>query len=140
MRNWTLLLMVAVVLQGCGPYYITDTQLGGIKPGMSAGQVQSQLSKEPDATFPVTGLGGIYDVQVYRLLTGQRQQMTMSCTKYGCVPIPYTEPVTEPYVFVYQSSELVAWGFVEQLRKAPNKELNTLGADVAAELQKRNYL
>lgn len=135
-----VLLALVMLLQGCAPYYIVDSQLGGLKPGLSADQVQGQLAKKPSMEFPVTGQYGTYKAQVYQLLTDQTQQMTMSCGQYGCIPITYTEPVTEPFVFIYQDDRLVVWGFVDELRKHQSDEINRVGAAVVVELQKRGSL
>ena len=135
-----LLLLLLLALQGCAPYYLVDSQLSGLQPGLNMQQVQGQLAKKPSAEFPVTGLDGLYAVQVYHVLTDQTQQMTVSCGQYGCIPIMYTEPVTEPFAFVFQDDKLIAWGFVDALRKHPNGEINRVGAAVAVELQKRGNI
>ena len=140
MKKGLFLVLALLALQGCAPYYIVDSQLSGLKPGLSAQQVQGQLAKKPSAEFPVLGLLGEYRVQAYQLLTDQTTQTTVSCGQYGCIPIVYTEPVTEPFVFVYQDDKLMVWGFVDELRKHPSNEINRVGTAVADELQKRDSL
>lgn len=139
-KGWWLLALAVLALQGCKPYYVMDHQLSGLRSGLSTEQVHQQLDKKPWESFPVIGLQGEYLAEVYQVLTDQTQQTTVSCTQYGCIPVVYTEPVTEPFAFIYHQDQLVAWGFVDALRRHPSDEINRLGAAVATELQARGRL
>ncbi|MEW6563128.1 MAG: hypothetical protein AB1400_07850 [Pseudomonadota bacterium] len=64
----------------------------------------------------------------YNLQTGSKQEMSMSCTQYGCFPVFYTVAVTAPYVVVYNTGtkKLVAWGLVEELSRSPDESVSAM--------------
>jgi hypothetical protein len=131
-----LVLLLLLLSVGCQPYYIRTDQVNALSVGNSPAQVKSILEKDPDKILSKSVAGSEYTIQVNQMLTDQITMMTMACDQYGCTPIPYTEPVTEPYLIVLKNSKVVFWGFVEELNKANDAALNEVGGYVAAKLTK----
>lgn len=129
MKKFLLLfsLFSLFLLSACQPYYIRNEQVNGLQVGGDPSLVKSALAKDPDKVFETKVDDNAYTVQVYQMLTGQEQQMTMSCTQYGCFPVFYTVPVTEPYTVILKNSEIVFWGFIEELNKHDDTALNEIG-------------
>jgi hypothetical protein len=120
-------LLMVFLLAACQPYYIRTEQVNQLSRGSNSEQVKSVLEKEPDKVTQVEIGGAEYTVHLYQMLTDVIEQMSMVCDQYGCYPIMYTEPVTEPYAIVYRDQEAVFWGFVEELNKHHDPALNEVG-------------
>lgn len=131
-----LIPFVLLLCVGCQPYYIRTEQVNGLSIGNTPEQVRGVLGKDPDKVISKSVGGNEYSVQVYEMLTDQIMMMSMMCDQYGCTPVPYSEPVTEPYLIVLKNSKLVFWGFVEELNKANDVALNKVGEYAAAKLVK----
>lgn len=137
MKRLIVLLPLVLFLAACKPYYITDADLGTLKQGQSVKQVQQHMDREADKVYRVETRDATFDVHSFSLLVDQTQQMTMSCTQYGCVPIFYTVPVTEPYVLAFVEDRLFAWGFVHELKKDPSRKVSELGEAIHAAMQNK---
>jgi hypothetical protein len=122
-----VLLLVVVLLAACKPAYIRTEQVNKIAVGSSSQHVESVLEREPNSVTSVAAGGADYTVHIYRMLTDMEEHMTMICDQYGCYPIWYTEPVTEPYVVVFRDEKAVFWGFIEELNKHNDPALNQAG-------------
>jgi hypothetical protein len=131
-----LVLLSLLFLSACQPYYIRTEQVNGLQVGGDPSLIKNALAKDPDRVFETQIESDHYAVQIYQMLTGEEQQMTMSCTQYGCVPIFYTVSVTEPYTVVLKNREIVFWGFIEELNKHNDSVLNDVGKFTVKEMQR----
>lgn len=136
MKKWILLFVLALTLMGCQPFYITKDQVSSIRPGINAKQVSTLLTKEkPSKAVTVTVKDVDYLIHFYDMHVGSRQEMTMSCGKYGCTPIMYTVPVTEDYAFVFRNQSLITWGFMKELAASPKRNIREIGRQARLALE-----
>ena len=129
MHRYFVLVLVAVFLSGCGPAYLTMNDVSGIKNGMTKKEVIDYFGESRKyIETPFKHNSESYVACTYNLVTGSTEMMNMVCGAYGCLPVMTTVPVFSPYSFIFsdKTSELIAWGFIEELSKSPRQEISQL--------------
>lgn len=140
MRAISLAVLSALLISGCANMQpLTREKLATIDRNTPMAEVSRRLEGtrvDGTARFEVDGVK--YTAQGYSLVTGTRQEMTMVCGQYGCIPVSYPVDDTSPYVMLFKGEPpmLLAWGLVEELSKSEDAAVSGLMPRVKEELSK----
>jgi len=127
--------IIALTIVSCTSTMIKQDDLSAIKRGMSNNEFEAFLktrnaNTQPKYTFPVTYESEAYGIEIYDMQTGTRTVMTSTYvySKYGGYSMPVTTvvPVTAEYVFVFEKTGLLYWGFFNELQKEDDQLIQGL--------------
>ncbi len=128
-RRWfAQVALLLVALSGCAivPTRVDRDRLAGLQRGASADEVDKALNPaKPSARATFELEGQAYEAQWYELITGSRQEVTMTCGKYGCIPVVYPVITTSPFMVIFsgEPKRVLTWGLEEELGKVDDPAL-----------------
>jgi hypothetical protein len=101
MRASATLLSLSLLAACAGPQ-IFQGQLSSLDKGLSSLEVETRLTQAPMATHRVELGARVFEIHAYRLNNGLQ---------------------TDPYYLAYERQRLVYWGYLNEFRRQPDRDL-----------------
>ena len=99
-----------------------------LQKGMSQNEVMKLLDEDPLEEFTIDFNGEKILVSKFHMQIGTRTIQTRYRDSQGNTHRSTTiEPVFADFVFSFKKDRLVYWGFIQEYRKDPNRNINELG-------------
>lgn len=114
MRAAAPLLLSMALLAGCAGPQLFQGQLSSLDKGLSTMEVETRLTQPPMATHRVELGARVFDIHAYRLNNGLQ---------------------TDPYYLAYERQRLVYWGYLNEFRRQPDRDLAQAVGQAQAPLQ-----
>ncbi|MDQ1831348.1 hypothetical protein [Massilia scottii] len=111
MRKLTAILLAGALLTACGMPQIHHTQLTALDKGLAPPDVVARLKLEPSVIHNAQADGRTFEFYQYRMNNGMQ---------------------TDQYLIVFEGAKLVYWGYLDELRKHPDKALAAAAGQVAS--------
>jgi hypothetical protein len=122
--------LTALAVVSCATTLIKQDNLQTVKRGMTRPEFQRHVTAKPREALLIDYEGATYPVDIYDMQTGTKTVTTMQYvwTKYGGYSYPVTTivPVTVAYLFIFDESGLVYWGFENELNREEDDLLQAL--------------
>lgn len=121
---------LAAMLVGCASTIpLQNAQIDKITRDSPPAEVDQTIGKATAiAEFEWATNEQRYWVRHFQLQTGERLEVAMACTAYGCTPFTYAVAVTAPYLVIQNlpSRTMHAWGTIESLSKDPDPRISAI--------------
>ena len=132
-----LLFLMILPLVSCATSLITNDRIQTIEHGMNYERFKSMIVREPVSRLLLQHEGFSYSVEIYPMQTGtQRYYDYYYYTKYGQPIRVYTYPVSEDYLFIFDSDGLIFWGFLNELHKEEDKLIQHLAPLISEQYER----
>ena len=129
--KWSILLVIAVLLQSCGSSLFVMDDIMMLERGNTRKDVQTMVKLKPRYGKPLNYKENRYIVEYYRMKIGNRRELGEDSKGRASIENTKNIDIYQDYYFLYnQNDQVIFWGTTDDFKAAEDSTIIQIGASI----------